>query len=241
MRSISAALAARPWLGLWALALVAFGAAVGYPFLHWDDPSHLVDNPLVVSQFGAGLGAVFATPSFGYPAPATVLGWSVEHALFGMRPAVFHATNLVLHLTNVWLLHRLVVRLRVAPRAAAIAAAIFALHPVVTEPVVWVTGRKDLQATAFVLAALVVLLGHVDAKPSRQRLAIATGLAIVAMLSKPTTAIAPILLVLAARHAWPELGRKHYAGIVPLFVVAITLVVVGNRGHQALTSATART
>lgn len=237
-------LAKTPWVGLVLVAMLAFGQVISFPFLHWDDPSLLVDNPLVAAPFSQGPLALFRTASFGYPAPATVLGWSVEHALFGFDPMAFHTTNLLLHLVNLVLVYRLLLRLIPSTPAAALGATVFALHPIVAEPVAWATGRKDLQATLFVLAALIVLLGKRDSTelPSPRRFALASVLGLLAILSKPTAAVVPLLLVAAAHLAWPrEPLRRLVAPLAPLGVAAVALVLVGNAGHQALTDARPRT
>ena len=56
--------------------------------------------------------------------------------LAGLDSRVFHATNLALHLAVVLLLHStLAARLLLSPATAAVAAALFAVHPVHAEAV----------------------------------------------------------------------------------------------------------
>lgn len=223
------------------LTAAVFAQLAGFSFLHWDDPSHLVDNPLVVAPLGEGWGALFATESFGYPAPLTVLGWWAERGVHGMSPAGFHLVNLLVHLVSIALLHRLLVRLAQTERAAAIAAGLFALHPIVVEPVAWVTGRKDLQATALLLGSLLVLLGRRGQAITPARIAAASGLALLAILSKPTTAVAPLLMALVLWHDEGAVPLRRALALAPLTLLAVALVIVGNRGHQQLTGMATRT
>lgn len=223
------------------LTAAVFAQIAGFPFLHWDDPSHLVDNPLVGAPLGGGWGALFATESFGYPAPLTVVGWWAERGLHGMSPAGFHVVNLLVHLANVALVYRLLVRLAQSERAASIAAGLFALHPIVVEPVAWVTGRKDLQSTALLLGALLVLLGRRGQAITSARILAASGLALLAILSKPTTAVAPLLMALVLWYDEGALPPRRWLVLAPLVSLAGALVVVGNRGHQQLTGMAERT
>jgi tetratricopeptide (TPR) repeat protein len=117
--------------------------------------------------------------------PLTNLTYALDYALWGLRPFGFHLTGLAFHLINVALVYRLglsVVRDRQPeggrpgqpPRGAVaadsaiavafLAAALFAVHPMQTEAVGYVSGRSDvLSATGFMLALFAfrrVLLGN---------------------------------------------------------------------------------
>lgn len=76
-------------------------------------------------------------------------------------PLVFHLHNALLHALNTILLGLLVVQLR--PRIPvwfpALFALAFALHPVQTESVAYMTGRRDVLFSAFFLLALLVYAG----------------------------------------------------------------------------------
>ena len=79
--------------------------------------------------------------------PIVLLTYLLDRALWGLRPAGFHATNLLIHLLNTLLVLALIREL--APKDGpallpAAAALLFGLHPVLTEAVQPPSFREDL-------------------------------------------------------------------------------------------------
>ena len=75
-------------------------------------------------------------------------------ALVSVEPALFHATNAILHGVATWLVHSLAsasLRGRSAPLGAAL---LHAVHPANTEAVAYCTGRADLLAAVFGLSGV---------------------------------------------------------------------------------------
>jgi protein O-mannosyl-transferase len=85
--------------------------------------------------------------------PLTWFTFWLNHRLGGREPAGYHAVNLFLHLAAVLVLWNLLPRI-VPRRAALIASVVFALHPVVSEPVLYVFARGTLLATLLCLLSL---------------------------------------------------------------------------------------
>ena len=73
----------------------------------------------------------------------------IDYALGGYNPSVYHMGNLIIYLITCLLLYRILVdQIR---HSALWVVAFFALHPVHTEPVAWVSARSDLLAGFFCL------------------------------------------------------------------------------------------
>lgn len=99
--------------------------------------------------------------------PVQLLSLALDAALWGRQPFGYRLTNLLLHVANTGLL-ALLLAAWLAPRGQAaqdcaapasaaavfLAAALFAVHPVLTEAVCVPTFREDLLATLFLLLAL---------------------------------------------------------------------------------------
>uniref|UniRef100_H2ZKD7 dolichyl-phosphate-mannose--protein mannosyltransferase n=1 Tax=Ciona savignyi TaxID=51511 RepID=H2ZKD7_CIOSA len=85
--------------------------------------------------------------------PITTLTFRLNHFLFGMNPAAFHATNVLLHCVVTMLFCCVLkVLLKFNSQMTLLAGLIFSLHPVHTEAVAGVVGRTDILATFFTLA-----------------------------------------------------------------------------------------
>ena len=142
--------------------ILVYAPVKDYPFLNYDDNEYVTE----VSQVQRGLGwdgVVWAmtTMEAAFWQPLTWLSHIADYQLFGLNPAGHHLANLLFHLANVvplfWVLHRMTGALW----PSAVVAALFALHPLNVESVVWVAERKNVLSTLFWLLTLLAYLGYV--------------------------------------------------------------------------------
>lgn len=157
-----------------ALAAVTLAVLTGWLFLpamrngfvNWDDPELLLRN-FRFRDFGPdSLAWMFSNVLLGHFHPFTWISYALDHAVWGMSPAGYHATNLLLHAVNAALVFLLARRL--APAAGlragaawlfpAVAAALWAWHPLRVEAVAWVTARRDVLSAFFQLLATLAWL-----------------------------------------------------------------------------------
>lgn len=152
--------------------------------------------------------------------PTTVASYALERAATGAaRPEVSHAINLALHAAVCWLVFGLAARYGADPRAALLAALLFAVCPSKSEAVANVVGRAELLAALFTLAAVRL------ASEEGSRLA-AWGAAICVLLacgSKETGLVAFPLVVLAALGARRPLD---VVGMIAPSLLALTVFLV---------------
>jgi protein O-mannosyl-transferase len=136
----------RAILAILLLAVAAFGTALQAPF-HLDDFS-LFQNPSITNP--EGWKDVFRLDQ---TRPLTWFSYWANYQLAGTNPVLWHAVDLVLHLLATCLVFDCL--RRILPREAAIiASAIFAVHPIQTESVVYVFARGTEMATLFSLLVL---------------------------------------------------------------------------------------
>jgi hypothetical protein len=183
------------------VAAVLLGASFG-PRLRgefvWDDIYLVEGNQALFRADGWRMllqhdlwGPVTGKPSQLYhPVPMLSLwlqGISHTRSLVGFRLA-----NLVLHGLCAGLLWLFIVRRGVGRAAALAAAAVFLVHPSVTEPVMWITGRHDTLGMAFILAAM--LLWPVTGRGIWLRSSLAGLATAMAFLCKEQFVVLPVLL-----------------------------------------------
>uniref|UniRef100_H2ZKD6 dolichyl-phosphate-mannose--protein mannosyltransferase n=1 Tax=Ciona savignyi TaxID=51511 RepID=H2ZKD6_CIOSA len=127
----------------------------------YDDMKAIVNNPDVTQA--TPFSNLFLDDFWGTPLahtgshrsyrPITTLTFRLNHFLFGMNPAAFHATNVLLHCVVTMLFCCVLkVLLKFNSQMTLLAGLIFSLHPVHTEAVAGVVGRTDILATFFTLA-----------------------------------------------------------------------------------------
>src|SRR5262249_4946052 len=123
-------------LGVLAVAPYLNALHAGFTF---DDLPMVRDNPLVtqgIDPIGALTGTFFGVTY----RPFTLLTFAFNHHFAPGDAASFHAVNLLLHAAVTALVFVLARWLLESPRAAGIAAALFAVHPVHTEAVTSIVG-----------------------------------------------------------------------------------------------------
>ena len=152
--------------------------------------------------------------------PVTVASYALEVAAAGgARPVVSHALNLILHAAVCGLLYGLAVACGIEPKAALLAALLFAVCPSKSEAVANVVGRAELLAALFTLAAVR------SALPAGSRIAawLAAVCVLFACASKETGLVALPLVILVALD-----GRKvkDAAGLIAPSLLAVTIFAI---------------
>ena len=149
------------------LTVLVFLPVLRNGFVGWDDEPNLLDNPNYRGFGWNNLQWMFTTFHHSLYRPLTWMTLAFDHALWGMNPAGYHATSVILHAVNAILFFYLTkllieaadakVRERKLPLAvaAAMAALFFALHPLRVEPVAWVSARNDILSATFFLLTLI--------------------------------------------------------------------------------------
>ncbi|HXY37050.1 MAG TPA: hypothetical protein VEI07_22675 [Planctomycetaceae bacterium] len=145
-------------LSLVALALFVFLPTVGYGFVNWDDPWYVLNNPLITSWRPANLWEIATKPAVRNYAPLTMLGYLIQHSLWGTWAGGYHMVNVLLHAINAVLVYVLVRQLAGSRFIAWTTAALFAVHPVQVETVAWISSFKGVLSGTFVLASLICWL-----------------------------------------------------------------------------------
>src|SRR6202012_6000835 len=130
--------------------------------------------------------------------PLTITTFWVEHRLWGLNPLPYHLVTVFLHALDAVLLWRVLLAMRVP--GAWLGAALWALHPVQVESVAWVAEMKNTESGFFFLLSILFFLRVLDAKADNRKTNYALTLlfAALAMTSKTSTVILPIILCLCA-------------------------------------------
>lgn len=210
-----------------ALTVAAYAGSLTNGFVGWDDPQLVTGNATVRAFDWRGIATDFTQSTWH---PLTLWTYAVEHRLFGLEPAAFHATNLALHATSAVLVLLLAARLLpggvVGPAAAAL---LFALHPLHVESVAWVAERKDVLSTCLYLGAV---LAHVRSDRAEARPAWSTTLLFaLALLSKPTAVTLPVVLVVVDALRTRRVTARTVTSKALLLLGSVAVGLVNLRGQ----------
>ncbi|MEN6406278.1 MAG: tetratricopeptide repeat protein [Thermoguttaceae bacterium] len=203
---------ARPWpfaatviSALLVLAVfLVFGQTLTHDFLNYDDNLYVTENPQV-SQGLSLPNVLWATTArcAGNWHPITLISHMTDCQIYGLRPWGHHLTNVLLHAMNAVLLFLVLRRMTGSIWPSALAAALFAVHPLRVESVAWVAERKDLLGGLFFLLTLWAYTGYVRCGGWPRYLGAMAWFAL-GLMSKPSVVTLPFVLLLL--DYWP-LGR----------------------------------
>jgi len=177
------------------LTFLVFYPSLYNDFVNWDDDINLLDNPnLTVFNWDAIVG-IFSSTIIGNYNPLPIFTFALERHFFGLDPFVFHLNNLLLHLGSVGLVYMIANRVGCTGIGAAIAAAIFAIHPMHVESVAWVSQRKDVLYGFFFLAACYAYLQYLGNEKKGKYLILVYLFFILSCLSKIQAVALPLVLI----------------------------------------------
>lgn len=195
------ALAAWIAAGLAAAVAAVYAPALGHEFVRYDDPEYILRNPAVRAGLTLdGLRwALTATHAANWH-PLTWASHMLDVTLFGLAPAGHHLVGILIHACNASLLFLVLRAMTVRMWPPALAAALFALHPLRVESVAWAAERKDLLAGLFWILTLAAWTFYARRPSWRRYLAVAFLLA-AGLAAKPSLVVLPAVLLLF--DAWP--------------------------------------
>jgi tetratricopeptide (TPR) repeat protein len=148
-------------LGLAVLAV--FWPALHCNFLYYDDQDYVTRN--VDVQRGLNWQSIKWALTSAHAAnwhPVTWMSHTLDCQLYGVEPLGHHLNSVLLHLANTILLFLLLEHLTSALWASAWVAAVFALHPLRVESVVWIAERKDVLSTFFWMLTVGAYVSYVE-------------------------------------------------------------------------------
>ncbi len=223
------------------LGLAVFWPSMHFDFVNWDDPAYLEHNSLIRGWSWQNLNGIATEVVTRNYAPLTIFSFLVEHTLWGLNPTGYHITNILLHAINGVLVFLLVRRLSESPFVGWMTAALFLVHPVQIESVAWISSRKGLLCSMFMLGAMLARM-----KPqltSRDEGRYVFFLAFALFSKAHAIVLPPIMLlydILVRRKSVAEaLPRQVIPGFMSLLLLMLTTgaqnsVLGGVRGHMSL-------
>lgn len=227
----------RAALALVLVVVAVYGQTLGFGWLTWDDPIHVIDNAAIVPGNWSGLAGLWREPYRKLYIPASYMLFAAEAAVTRLwddgwppDPRLFHAVSVGLHACCTLLVFRLVRRLVGGVAAPAVGAAVFAIHPLQAESVAWISEQRGLLASVLSLAAIDLVVAACQdstAHPWRDGRNCAAGLLLgLAVLAKPSAVTAPLTLVCILHWMLGRPWRAAAEAALPLAIPAVVAALV---------------
>lgn len=220
------------------LTLLLYWQTAGFQFVNFDDNIVLTENTHVRAGLTAESVRWALTTNYIYWQPLVYLSHMALVSAFGMDPAVHHLFNALLHAMNAALVFLVLRRFRLPFWAAAIAAAIFAFHPLRVESVAWVTERKDVLSASFWLLTMWAYARYAEAPAERTRYHLVFAFFVLGLMSKPILVTLPVCLLILdfwPLRRWETVPlRNLISEKVPMALLAAVVAILAIRGQEAV-------
>ncbi|HEX9242790.1 MAG TPA: tetratricopeptide repeat protein [Anaeromyxobacter sp.] len=225
--------------------IVLAGAAVYAGSLH---APFFLDDVSTVNGRLADLGAFLRGPFWTGSRSIADLTFALNYAVHGLDVTGYHLVNVLIHLVNGLLVHRVVAvsfetpflaldGMRQTRRCAAVAAGmLFVVHPLQTGAVTYVAQRYASLATLFVLLALVLYVEwrrrqSEHARGARWWWIAALVASVLAMRTKEIAFTLPVLLALFELLFLTGAPKRRILALAPFFlamtIIPVTIVLSG--------------
>jgi tetratricopeptide (TPR) repeat protein len=189
------------------VTLIAFESVRQNQFVDYDDQRYVTENPNV----NAGITRdsfiwAFTTICASNWHPLTWLSHMLDCQLFELNPSWHHLMNLLFHVANTLLLFWVLKRMTGDIWPSAFVAALFAIHPLHVESVVWVAERKDVLSGLFWFLTIAVYIRYAENPKISTYLLVFLCISL-GLMAKPMLVTLPFVLLLLD---WWPLSRVQW-------------------------------
>lgn len=193
----------------------------GNEFVNWDDQVYVEEQPLVLKKEYSKLWKTPVSLNY-HPITMTSLAWQVPKDIKKLKAAPFIKMNDWLHIINSLLVFAFIVLISNSRWLVAFfTAMVFALHPMHVESVVWISERKDVLYTFFLLLSCIAYWKYLE-KFTMKWLVLAGLFFILSVLSKAMAVIIPIIwILLDILKERSLIVYKPWLEKLPFFVVSL--------------------
>lgn len=183
------------------LTFLIFLPVVEYEFINYDDDVFVTNNPKVAPGFTwEGVKWAFTSADIDYWRPLSWLSHMLDIELAGSMAGFHHLSSLLIHIGAVVFCFLAFQRLSGEVWPSAVAAALFAWHPLHVESVAWIGERKDVLCGLFWFFTIWAYAGYVKCPSPRRFVATFLGF-VLSVMSKPMVVTLPCVLMLL--DFWP--------------------------------------
>lgn len=214
-----------PWIALiLVLTFIVFSPALRNELVSWDDYNYISENPVIQLLNAQNIAHIFHYRTFimGNYHPLTILSYAIEYSMVGASPFLYHLDNLLLHMCNVLLVAWIVWLMTRRQWATLLAAALFALHHMRVESVVWAAERKDVLYSFFFFLSLILYIKYLTQQQGKGRNYFLSALLfILSILSKGQAVVLPLTFFLVDYWFKRKLDWKSVRDKIPFLVISL--------------------
>jgi len=221
--------------------LIVYGQTINFDFVYLDDDKIIIDHQDKISSlsklteaFRSEYGFDQGTPFY---RPIVITSFIIDAQFSKTDPAFYHLTNIIIHLLTTIILFVLFRDLAISKETSFFLTSVFAIHPLLTNAIVWIPGRNDLLATFFSLIAFRFFIIY-SITLSKKYYFLHFLFFLLAILSKEVALVLPLLFIVYIIFYRKENFKWNYLLrfiLLWIFIIAafqlVKVNVVGDLGN----------
>lgn len=218
------------------ISFLVYLPALSCGFINFDDPIHIINNPLITGLNLSRLIDMLTKGHKGGWLPLTYLSFAVDYKIWGLNPYGYHLSNIILHSLNtglVVLLANSLCRGRLDLSKAGShqefyylamllsAALLFGIHPLRVGSVTWISDRKSLLNTLFFLLSLKYYLQYVENRNAeaplcgyRAHYILSVAFFALSLSAKQASVTMPVVLLILDYAIFNRFSRKNIYSLI---------------------------
>ena len=228
------------------ICLAVFARAYHCDFVNWDDQNYVSNNTAIRTLDWNFFRWAFTEAYLGWWMPLTWFSFAVDYAMWGLNPAGYHLTNILLHAANTGLVVLIAGSLfrehldsgrggLLYPGILLLAGLAWGIHPMRVESVAWVTERKDVLNGLFALLSLLFYLNYTknrEAFTGGNRLCYFLSIIFFALslMAKSVSVVMPVVLLVLdwypLRRLTSSCWRKILVEKLPYAILSLAMITV---------------
>ena len=202
------------------VVLVYFQSVNNEILTNWDDQYYITKNDKIKDFSAENLQAIFTTQHMAHYQPVTLLVYAVAYNLFGHNAMAFHMLSILLHLLCVILVFLIAKRILKRPLIAGLLASVFAVLPMMSESILWISATNQLMFSLFYLLAMLLYIRHIEGGCRLMSFLLVLLVFLLALLSKSMAVSFP-LVAFALGIMYRRRGGQFYFEIAFLLLFSI--------------------
>ncbi|MDD5570488.1 MAG: hypothetical protein PHD97_04940 [Bacteroidales bacterium] len=226
-----------PLLWLTIAIFIVFSKSLSYDYIYFDDNRLIKENMFNLKKISyishAFKEDVFNLNGHGmYYRPIFTITLILDAVAGNGKFGWFHFTNILLHVIASYLVFLLLLELGYRRKKSFIFSFIFALHPMITQAVVWVPGRNDTLFAVFLLPAVIYFIRYLKTN-SVKYIFLHLLFLVLALLTKET---AVIFIIVASFYSYFILqsSSKKYLLLYLVWIPIIVLWYIARKSAMCL-------
>lgn len=212
--------------GISILTFIAYSPALDNGFTNWDDPTYIIENPIIKDLSAANIKRIFSEVYFANYQPLQIFSYAIEYHFFGLDATGYHAVSIVMHIITTLLIGIFIYLLIGDVWLSAAASLIFGVHSIHVESVAWAAERKDLLYAMFLFASLIFYTTYIKSNFKLKWIVLAFLLFVLSVFSKTmAVSLVPMLILIDVLYK-RKFDTKVIAEKIPFVILAIIMGLI---------------